>query len=258
MINTKRHMLEVFFTKLRFNLKSEAKKTYLSYIWWLLEPALHVAVFYLVFSIFLNRGTNNFLLFLLCGKIPFLWFSKSVSNASNSIVAGRGLILQISISKPFFPLLVVAQDFIKQLFVFGFFFVFLVAYGVEFTANWFYILPVIATQMLLIIACALLAAAITPFIPDFKFLIATGMMMLMFGSGIFYSYKEVLLERHQEIFLMNPLANLFKNYREVLLENITPDWQALGMISLLSFLVIMLMNAWFKKTDATYARLVIQ
>lgn len=258
MISTRRHILEVFFTKLKLNLKSEAKRTHLTYIWWLLEPALYVAMFYVVFSILLDRGTDDFLVFLLCGKIPFLWFSKSVSNSSNSIVAGKGLILQVAISKPFFPLLVIAQDFVKQLLVFTLFLAFLVAYGVEYSANWLNIVPVIITQLLLIIACALLASAITPFIPDFKYLIATGMMMLMFASGIFYSYKDVLQERHQELFLMNPLANLFKNYREVLLENIAPDWMALSVISLVSILMIIVMNAWFNKTDATYARLVTQ
>mgnify|MGYP001200275833 FL=1 len=258
MVNTKHHIVEVFFTKLRLNLKSETKKTYLSYAWWLLEPALYVSVFYLVFSVILNRGTDDFLLFLLCGKIPFLWFSKSISNASNSIVAGRGLILQIAIPKQFFPLLVVAQVFIKQLFVFFFLFVFLAIYGDGSVAHWIYVLPVILTQMLLITACALLVSAITPFIPDFKFLVGTGLMILMFGSGIFYSYKEFLSERHQELFLMNPLANLFKNYREVLIDNITPDWHALGVICLASVLAIIAMNVWFKKTDTTYARLVMQ
>jgi lipopolysaccharide transport system permease protein len=70
------HLMAVFLTKLRFNLKAEANKTYLNYLWWILEPALHVAVFYLVFSVFLNRGSDDFLLFLLCGKIPFCGFQK--------------------------------------------------------------------------------------------------------------------------------------------------------------------------------------
>ncbi|WP_426415780.1 ABC transporter permease [Aestuariirhabdus sp. LZHN29] len=258
MRKTKSHMLEVFFAKLVFNLKSETKKTHLRYIWWILEPALFVAVFYLVFSVFLNRGTEDFLVFLLCGKIPFLWFSKSVANSSNSIVAGKGLIHQIKIPKPFFPLLVVAQDFVKQLFVFGFFFVFLVCYGVEITGNWLYMAPVIITQLLLIIACALFAAAVTPFIPDFKFIISTGMMLLMFGSGIFYSYKEMLDERHQELFLMNPLADLIKNYRDVLLGNMPPDMQSLSTISVVSVLVIVVMGVWFSKKDTVYARVVIQ
>ncbi|MFC1605776.1 ABC transporter permease [Pseudomonadota bacterium] len=95
------HLTDVFFTKLVFNLKSEASKTYLNYLWWILEPALLVGVFYIVFGVFLARGGEDFLVFLICGHIPFAWFSKSISNAANSILDGRFLISQIAIPKPF-------------------------------------------------------------------------------------------------------------------------------------------------------------
>ena len=131
MFISKTHLVEVFFTKLVLNLKSEASKTYLSYVWWLLEPALMVGVFYLVFAVFLARGTPDFMIFLVCGKIPFLWFSKSISNASKSITSGRGLINQTSIPMPFFPMLVVFQDAFKQSIVFMFMFGFFAIYGLE-------------------------------------------------------------------------------------------------------------------------------
>ena len=62
-----------------------------------------VGVLYLVFAVFLARGTPNFVVFLVCGKIPFLWFSKSVSNASHSIISGRGLINENLNSNAIFP-----------------------------------------------------------------------------------------------------------------------------------------------------------
>jgi len=215
MFISRTHLLEVFFTKLVFNLKSEASKTYLGYIWWMLEPALMVAVLYLIFGVFLARGGPNFVVFLVCGKIPFLWFSKSVNNASNSILAGRGLINQAAIPKPFFPMLIVFQDSFKQIFVFTLMLIFISLYGLPASWMWLNLVFVIFTQFLLISAIALLFAAIVPFLPDFKYLIATGMMALMFGSGIFYSYKQVILPEHQRLFLLNPLANLIRNYPDV-------------------------------------------
>ncbi|REL30201.1 ABC transporter permease [Thalassotalea euphylliae] len=253
-----KQLTEVYFTQLVFNLKTETRKTYLNYLWWVLEPAMISGVFYLVFAVFLNRGTDNFLLFLLCGKIPFLWFSKTVSNASNSIIAGKGLIHQLVIPKAYFPLLVVGQDFVKQIFVFLFLFAFVAFLGGEVSQNWLYILPVILTQLLLVTGFSLLVAAITPFLPDFRFIISTGMMMLMFGSGIFYSYKDVILTEHQELFLLNPIANLLKNYREVLLDNSVPDFYALGTITMGSAVLILLVTMWFKRHESTYARVVIQ
>lgn len=258
MFISKAHLIEVFLTKLVFNLKSEAAKTYLSYAWWVLEPMLMVGVLYLVFAVFLSRGTPDFVVFLVCGKIPFLWFSKSISNSSGSILAGKGLINQVSIPKPFFPLLVVFQDTFKQLVVFAFMFVFIAIYGMEVSWAWFTIIFVILTQFLFICACSLVVAAITPFLPDFRYLVATALMALMFGSGVFYSYKEVLLPDHQKLFLMNPVANLLKNYRQVMMEGLPPDWVALAEISFASAVVIFVMSLYFKKTDTLYARLIVQ
>ncbi|MBE9548237.1 MAG: ABC transporter permease [Proteobacteria bacterium] len=258
MFISKAHLIEVFGTKLALNLKSEVSKTYLSYVWWLLEPALMVTVLYIVFAMFLSKSRPDFIVFIMCGKIPFLWFSKSVSNSSNSITSGRGLINQVSMPVPFFPMLVVFQDAFKQSIVFLFMFVFFIIYGMEVSWVWLSIIFVIFTQFLLVCAISLLVSAITPFLPDFKYLIATAMLALMFGSGIFYSYKELLQPRYQELFLLNPVANLIKNYRQVFMDNAQPDWIALTSISLGSILLIAVMTLYFRRTNTVYARLIAQ
>jgi lipopolysaccharide transport system permease protein len=258
MFVSRAHTIEVFFTKLALNLKSEASKTYLSYAWWLLEPALMVAIYYIVFAIFLARGSADFVVFLVCGTIPFMWLDKSVRNAAGSISAGAGLISQASVPKPLFPMLVVFQDTVKQSVVFLCMFAFLGAYGMEITWVWLTVIFVILTQLLFICALCLLVAAITPFLPDFRFLVATAMTALMFGSGVFYSYQDVLQPNHQRYFLYNPVANLIKNYRQVLMENNIPDWSALGYICLFSIILILIMNRYYRTTDTLYARLINQ
>ena len=258
MFISKAHLVEVFFTKLVFNIKSEASQTYLSYVWWILEPALLVAVYYLVFAVLLASRTPDFLIFLVAGKIPFLWFSKSVTNSSRSIIAGRGLINQVAIPMPFFPLLIVFQDAFKQTVVLAVMFVFFALYGLEISWVWLSIIFVILTQFVLISAISLLVAAITPFLPDFKYLIATAMTALLFGSGIFYSYQDVLSPQYQQLFLMNPIANLIKNYRQVLMDNTLPDWTALAVISLGSAALIIVMTLYYRKTGTIYARLIAQ
>jgi len=255
---TWRNLIEAYWLKLRFNLKEEASKSYLNYFWWLLEPVLLVLVFYLVFEIMLDRGGENFLLFLLCGKIPFLWFSKSVSNSANSILAGRGLINQMAIPKPFFPALVVGQDLVKQLFVMTALAIFVALSGFTPGVEWFVIPFIMFCQLLLITAAALIAAAVVPFIPDFKYIINTGMIMLMFGSGIFYDYRVSLNAEHQKYFLMNPLAQLIEAYRDILIRDSLPNFTALAAVSAGSVIAIGLFLLFFRRQDAAYARLVIQ
>lgn len=252
------NLAEAYWIKLWFTLKAEAAKSYLSYSWWVLEPMLHVSVFYLVFGILFDRGGENFVVFLLCGQIPFLWFSRSVTNASNSIVAGRGLIQQMAIPKPFFPALVVGQDCVKQGVVFLCLFVFVSLAGFPPGFIWMALPVIILVQILLVMAFALITAAITPFVPDFRFIVNTGMTMLMFSSGIFYDYRQMVLEEHQQLFFLNPMVRLIEAYRDVLLRHVAPDWWSLAMVAVACGVAIGLLLAFFRRNDAVYARLVIE
>ena len=245
-------------TKVRFNLRSEATQSYLSYAWWLLEPLLQMGVYLIVFDIFLHRGTEDFVAFLLCGIIPWLWFNKSVSQAGNSITQGKGLISQTYLPKPFFPLVIIGQAFVKQAFVFGLLIVFLFIYGFYPSIWWFWLLPIILVQLLFITAVSFIVAFVVPFARDLLYLINAGLMMLMFGSGIFYSYKDVLIPEHREIFLMNPMANLIVNYRLVLMENTTPMTGSLVVIALFSILVILFMSSVMKRNNNTLTRLALE
>ncbi|MEM9003730.1 MAG: ABC transporter permease [Cyanobacteria bacterium P01_F01_bin.86] len=245
-------------TKVHLNLKSEVSKSYLSYIWWVLEPALFVLVFYIVFETFLNRGGEDFVVFLVCGKIPFLWFSRTVQNASNSIVAGRGLMNQIAIPKSFFPVVVCMQDSFKSLFVFLVMLAFLLFSGVQPTMSWLALPVIMVVQFTFNLSVALFGAAIVPFIPDFRYMISTGLMLMMFGSGIFYSYKDVLLPEHQEMFLLNPMANLIRIYRDMLLGYNPIDWLSVGYIFSVCLVAVAAMLWFIRKFDNYYPRLVLQ
>lgn len=80
----------------------------------------------------------------------------------------------------------------------------------------------------------------------------------MFGSGIFYSYKQVILPEHREIFLMNPMANLITSYRRVLMEDIEPLIGSLAIISLVSIVVMFLMTLVMKRYNNTLTLLALE
>lgn len=248
----------VFRTKLGYNLRSEVSQTYLGYLWWLLEPVLWVTALYVVFGIFLRLRTDDLLVFLIVGMVTYIWFQRSVGNASRSLAQRGGLMTQIPIQKVFFPLLTVCQDAVKQAVVFVAMFGFLVYLDVLPNLAWISLPLVMVTQWLLILALGMACAAVVPIIPDMRFLIATLLTIGMWASGIFYSYEDVLLEEHQDLFLLNPMANLIKNYRQVILDGQWPDWAALGVIALSSLALIALMMWVYRRLDTTYARLALQ
>ena len=244
--------------KVRFNLRSEASQSYLSYAWWVLEPLLMMAVFYLIFKVLLQRGTDDFVNFLLCGIVPWLWFQKCVAQSGMSIMQGKGLIGQVYLPKGFFPLVLIGQASVKQVFVFLLLFTYLIYDGNVPSLNWLWLIPIILTQLTLIVAVSFLVAFLVPFARDIMYLIAAGLRMLMLGSGIFYSYTDVLIPKHRDIFLMNPMANLIVSYRKVLLEDTTPFVMSLLVISAVSVLFIVLLHTLMKRFDNTLTRLALE
>ncbi|MFY8350441.1 ABC transporter permease [Pseudoalteromonas sp. SSM20] len=253
-----KHFIQLIFTKVQLNLKSEAKKSYLSYLWWILEPALFVGVFYLVFGVFLAKGTSDFLVFLLCGQVPFLWFARTLLNSSASIEQGRGLMQQIKIPKIFFPLVTIFQDLFKSVCVFVLFFIFLYFYGFPPSEKWVALPLVILTQLIVISSLSLFVSMIVPFIPDLKFFVNTAIQLTMFASGIFYSYKQVLLEKHHVLYMLNPIANLIEQYRNILLYGQWPSFVSLMWISVVFSLVFILCALFLKRFDSDYPRILAQ
>jgi lipopolysaccharide transport system permease protein len=246
----------LFFT-VRCRLKSEASTSYLSYGWWVVEPILYMATFYLVFGVFLNQGEGEFVVYLLTGLIPWLWFNKSVSNSTGSILGGQHIMMQTRVPVALFPTAVVAQDSIKQLAVFCLLILFLLAYGNMPTIHWLAIIPLAMVQLAFTACISFLVAAIVPFFPDVRFLVDTGLMMMMFVSGIFYSY-DLILPKHQPLFFLNPMATIIKNYRDILLHHQWPDWQALSIIFLICCGFLAIGVIIFRRHRTTYVRLVLE
>ena len=238
------------------NLRSEASRTYLSYSWWLLEPLLLMGIYFIVFEKILNSGGDNFIAFLLIGIIHWLWFSKTISNAAMSIVQGRGLIAQIDIPKIFFPLVIVVQDFLKLIIALVLLVVLLLLNGIYPSITWVAWIPVLLCQLLLVSSLAIMASIIVPFVPDLRILITTGLQMLMFISGVFYSH-EVIPIKFQELFFLNPVAKLLYFYREILMYQHWPNWMELGLLFLFiaTFLSIVIFIS--SRIDHTLSRLVL-
>ena len=250
------HFSQLILVKVAANLQAEASRNYLSYLWWIFEPVLHMLVFYLVFGFLLQRGTEDFVAFLLTGLIPWLWFNKTISNSMMSIVQGKGLMMQVHLPKIILPSIVIFQDVVKQSVVIVLLLLFLIIYGIFPSQCWFALPVLLITEIVFITACSYVVAAVIPFLPDLSYLVRAGLQMLMFGSGVFYNSDMIPVQYHK-FFYLNPVALLLENYRGILLYNIWPDWQALLSMVLGAFIVIFLIMLVLRKLDHIYPRVVL-
>ena len=237
------------------NLKSEVSRYYLNYFWWVLEPVLMLGLFYVVFGIFLNRKTEHFVAFLLIGLTAWNWFSRTVGNSSSSICANQRLMMQLDISKSFFPVEVFLQDAFKHLFVVALLLIFLLFYPTPVTATWLAFPLILLVQGVLVLSVSILVASIVPFFPDLRFIVQTGLTVMFFASGIFYSIDNVVLPEHRYIIFLNPMAGMIEFYRDILIYDQWPDWAYLVKVVVFSLVVLYLGLFIINRFDKKYPRL---
>lgn len=230
---------ELVNTYAKLNLKAEARKTYLGYLWWIIEPILFVGIFYFVFDIILDNSRGDFLLFLICGKIPFLWISKSITNSAGSVMQNRGLLTQSGIQPLMFPLVTLQENFYKQLPVF----VMLLGFALLLDGTpgwqWLWLLPLVAVNYLLILPIALAGALMTSFIPDVRLLLSLFTIFLMFSSGVFWDIRELTDPTMQYyILVLNPVAFILDGYRSILMYGERPDLSHLAGLTLVTTIAL--------------------
>ena len=129
---TLRHYFSLIDVQARMLLKADSSKFKLGFLWWFLEPLMWVGVFFVVFNLILDseRRSGDFILFLTCGKFAFIWFSKTVVQASSSIVTSQGLIGKVDMPKSLWPMSAIQESLYRQASVYLLLFIILGAFGV--------------------------------------------------------------------------------------------------------------------------------
>ena len=137
----KRYLADLIMQKARAGLRAEASRGYLGVLWWVLEPVMYMSVLYVAFAHLLNRGDENFVIFLLTGLIVWKWFHATINTGANSLMVHAGLMNQIYVPKIVFPLTNVTVNTFKFLVILSLLLCFLQFTPARVTWTWI-LLPV--------------------------------------------------------------------------------------------------------------------
>ena len=236
------------------NLLSEASRYRLGWLWWIAEPLAMTAVFYVVFR-YLRGAEEGFVYFLIVGVVAWIWFSSGAGNATQSLTNGRSLVLQVKLPKMMFPLIGVFSVTLKQVFVFG---ALLVVVGalVGSSAAWLALPALLATQLLFIAAVACSFAFLCAWLPDLRFLVASGLQLMMFCSGIFFEIAS-FPDAMQQWFRLNPMAVMLEQYRLVLLDGELPSFSWCASLGAGCLLWLALLDQAYRHWDDMLTRRII-
>ncbi len=232
-----RHYKNLVLHKAYADFRAEAERTYLGVIWWVLEPLINMAIYYLVFGVFLGAGRENFVPYLLTGLVVWRFFDTTVNRAARSILANMNLVRQTAFHKIIFPLIAVCTCSFEFLFSLGLLFTVLFIYGFWPTVYLLLVPVLLLVLLLLTLAVSLPLAALVPFVPDLMKPVQYGLRLAFYMSGIMY-YVSDLPPKAQALLQWNPALHIIEAFRAVLMYQEWPDFNMLLLVSGASLVLI--------------------
>lgn len=247
------HYKNLVLHKAYADFRAEAARNYLGVAWWVIEPLINMAIYYLVFGIFLGVGSDDFLPYLLTGLVIWRFFETTVSRAASSILNNMSLVRQTAFHKIIFPLIAICTCSFEFIFSLALLFAVLIFCGYPPTI-YLAAFPVLFMILAMItLAVALPLAAAVPFVPDLMKPVQYGLRLAFYMSGVMY-YVSRLSPKAQALLQWNPMLYIIEGFRAVLLYSKWPDWGYLGMVAALSFILIAVGVYINQRMDPIYAK----
>ncbi len=199
------------------------KQTALGLSWALMRPLAMMLVFSLIFGRLAHLPSNGapYPLMVFAGLLPWLFFSSTFSDASNSVIGNANLVSKVYFPRLIIPLTSVLVGLVD----------FMLALLVYLVISFFYglppkfhviILPLFLLQLcLLILGCSLWVAAMSVWYRDFRHLLPVVLQLGVYLSPVGFS-STVVPDKWRHLYAFNPMVGIIDGFRWSLLGNTQP------------------------------------
>ncbi len=192
----------------RKDLKVKYKNSALGFIWSLANPLLYLAVFTLVFNVFLRGGVDNFAVLFMAGFLVWNFFNLSTLTATGAVVGNANLVRKVRFPRIVLPLSSVGfagVHFLLQLAVL--FAVLPLLYRDAFGLQLVLLLPALAVAVIFTAALSLLASALNVRFRDVEHLLEIALLAWFWLTPIVYPVTVV-----RDLLAEKGLLPLFRFY----------------------------------------------
>ncbi len=181
-----------------------------------------MSVLTLVFSKFFPNGITGFPVYLLCGLVPFKFFSLSWSGGNQfcSSTKRRSHQTRVLIPREVVPIASVLSNCLHLLIQIGVLLVFTIAYRYGVNREWVWLPVIWGLEVIFVLGLVLACSAIDVYLRDMRYLVESSTTILFYLVPIFYSAEKVPA-KYVDIYQWNPLAAIVLALRRILMESMT-------------------------------------
>ncbi len=239
-------------------LKARYRGSLLGYFWSFVNPLLLLLIYTFVFTVVMpgarGKDLEPFAVFMFCGILPWTWFSSSLLESSNVLVAGGNLIKKVLFPAEVLPIVTVLSGLVNFCLGLPILALFLLYYRVAVPPADLLWLPVLMFfQCLLMLGLAFVVASLTVLFRDVRDLLANLLTLWFFATPVIYPLWSAP-PGVQRVLALNPMTHLIVSYQEILFRpGLYGDWQRVLGVGVISFLVFVGGYFVFNRLRDTFA-----
>lgn len=173
------------------DIKLKYRRSFLGYLWSVLNPLFIMIVMTIVFSTMFNRNIENFPVYLFCGQIMFNFMNTSTNQAIYSITGNASLLKKTYVPKYVFTVSKITSGLVDFFFSLGALGIVMIATKAKFTGC-ILLIPFVAIQLYMFcIGLGMFLAQANVFFRDIQYIYNAVITAWMYLTPIFYPIEAL-------------------------------------------------------------------
>ncbi len=219
----------------------------LGVLWSLLNPLVMMGVLTFVFTrIFPNPSIQNFPVFVLCGLVPWNFFSGAWLGATTSLVDNVNLVKRVAVPRQILPIAAVLSTGVQLSIQIALLLGLVLTFGNGVNVYWFWLPVLWALEVVFVCGLGLIFSAMDVYIRDMRYVVDSCNVVLFWFVPIFYPFT-IIPDRYAPIYQLNPVAAVVLATRNILLDGKAPPESLLLKLLLSSLTMLVVGNAIFAR-----------
>lgn len=196
--------------------RSKYLGSYLGILWAFIHPTIYVAILWVVFQVGFKSqpaGDVPFVLWMLCGIIPWFFFSECLNSATNSIMENAFLLKKVNFSVGMLPIVKILSALVLHGFFILIIFIMFQVYGRPITLHSLQVGYYLFCAIVLLLGLSWLTSSVIVFFRDMGQIVSMVVQFLFWMTPIFWSAK-MLPPHYLNMVKLNPVYYIVEGYRE--------------------------------------------